>query len=230
MFKQKKNKPFEIFLEEVFFVQPSDKCEYTNLKLDFDKEFKTTFPVTTRILSKATQTGVKINNVNYVLFSWLNIENKICGWLCDVDKEEIPNYLCNSHKIFSKNIGGIKETLNWPEDFETFTQNQNFLFIPKYCSQGMKDRVEFYLEVCEEEKCTPIKTNDLIAFVEEANGDIIVYNSNEEVMLFAHDESYDTSEPIDGQPEVTFYKFNNAKNFIEFVEETSSQWERWIKK
>lgn len=228
--KKKKKNDFKVFAQETpWFYLSNFEVEHINHEIKLDNNFIKVFPKTTKLIQSSSQTAFKLNNELYILFSWKNKIGESCGWLNKFETE-FPEFLSENHNLLTKNIGGIKETYGSPDDEEMFTSNQNFLFIPSKAKKGMDGRSDFYIETCKKEGYTPIDTNNLISFMQEANGDIILYNSNEEVLLFAHDQCYETTIAMKNQPECTFYTFSNAKTFVEFVEVIAAQWLEWIKK
>ena len=124
-----KNLDFEAFKEDVsWFLKPNSNIVIKNSELRIGEEFKATFPKLNGLIQKARVTNIDIDSQAYTLFAWDNIDNRICGWLNKIEKAD--SYKCEmieEHELLLRNIGGIKESFNQPEN--SFTNNQNFLFI-----------------------------------------------------------------------------------------------------
>ena len=193
------------------------------------EEFKDTFPKLTELILKSRQTYLKIDHINYTLFAWETIDGQICGWLNKYEtKEEYKCELIQEHEILLRNIGGIRESFNAPEN--SFTNNQNFMFIGSECSKGIGDWADYYSMTCEEEGKNKIDHTNLVAFVQEANGAIALYDPlTKEVFLFSQDHSFENIEFMKNQPEFTFHTFKNVTTFENYVETLAQEWEKRIK-
>ncbi|MEM9338923.1 MAG: hypothetical protein AAGA66_09360, partial [Bacteroidota bacterium] len=92
------------------------------------------------------------------------MDGQICGWLNQQEtKEEFKYELIQEHELLIRNIGGIRESFNQPED--SFSNNQNFMFIGSECSRGIGDWDDYYSMTCEEEGKNQINFSNLLAFV-----------------------------------------------------------------
>lgn len=142
--------------------------------------------------------------------------------------EEYKCELIEEHELLLRNIGGIQETFNQPEN--AFSNNQNFMFIGSECSRGIGSWDDYYLMRCEDEHKEAIDYSNLLAFVYEANGALTLYEPiTKKILLFSHDHSFDNVEFLENQPEYTFHTFKNAINFVDYVEELARQWMKIIK-
>ena len=181
------------------------------------------------MILKSRRTYLTIDKVNYILFAWDTLDGKICGWLNPQEKNE--NYsseLLGEHKLLLRNIGGIKESFNGPED--SFSNHQNFMFIGSQCFTGIGDYYDYYSMMCEDEGKDPIDDSNLIAFAYEANGALTLYNPRtSKVLLFSHDHCFENVEFMESQPEFTFHTFKNTETFNEYAETLSGVWLNIIK-
>jgi hypothetical protein len=219
------NKDLAAFIDDIsWFFQENDKVEIEEKSFDLSDDFNLIFPKLTELIECARKTHLRINNVPHILFAWNDIDDEIFGWLNKIeDFENTPNQLSKEHKILLKNIGGIQESFNQPED--SLTNNQNFMFIGTECSFGIGSWDEYYKETCDEQNIESINHSKLICFVEEANGNKTLYDTiSNDILLFASDHCFDDIKPIDGQPEYTFYKYNNIKSFTDYVEKVADEW------
>jgi len=226
------NKDFEAFKKDIsWFINQSDKIEFleTENEIILSETFQKTFPILSSLIINARILNLKINNQSYKLFSWTNNENLSCGWLNKIEENFEPTLnLIEEHKLLLKEIGGIQESYNEPEP--SLTNNQNFLFIESECTTGIGDWDDYYEELCNEEDKPKIDFKEFICFVQEANGDVTLYNpKNKEVMLFAHDHCFDNVEFLENQPEYTFHKIHNIENFVDYVENLATEWKNEIK-
>ena len=164
-----------------------------------------------------------------ILFAWDRIDEDVCGWLNKIGDRE--SYFCDlipEHDLLIRNIGGIKETFNSPAD--SFSNNQNFMFLGADSSYGIGGWEEYYEESCMYENCKPIDHLHFIAFAEEANGALTIYDpANKKVMLFSHDHSFDNVSFMDGQPAYTFHTFKRVESFVDYVEALAKQWLNTVK-
>lgn len=224
-------KDFDIFKHEIsWFIKPTDKIELTKTALNFSDNFISTFPTLYKLVSQARVLEVTLTRqneiTNYKLLSWTDNERLKSGWLCKFDKGETEIELLPEHQLLVDNIGGIQESYKQLEtDKEILTDNQNFLFIKSDCTKGIGGWDDYYEDMCKEYEKSLIDYKDFICFVQEANGDITLYDpKSKEVMLFAHDHCFENVEFLENQPEYTFYKINGITNFIDYVETLAHQW------
>lgn len=221
------NIDFETFKNDItWFVKPTDKVELldTTLNYSLTKKFQETFPKLTNLIEKSRVLNLTINYQSYRLFSWTNKDNKSFGWLNKIESDKTTDIeLIDEHELILQEIGGIQESYNQPEP--SLTNNQNFLFIKSECSKGIGGWDDYYEMMCEEENKQKIDYKDFVCFVQEANGDVTLYDRNsKEVMLFAHDHCFDNVEFLENQPEYTFHKINGIKTFVDYVESLATEW------
>lgn len=225
------NTDFEALKKDIsWLINSSDKVEFLDSKeFVLSNNFKNTFPVLTELIEQARILDLKINDQLFKLFSWTSKNNLRCGWLNKIENEGISDLkLIEEHKLLLREIGGIQESYNQPE--ESLCNNQNYMFIASECSLGIGDWDEYYEEMCNEEEKQPIDSKDYICFVEEANGNLTLYNPmTKEVFLFANDHCFENVKFLENQPEYTFHKINNAINFVGYVETLASEWKNEIK-
>jgi hypothetical protein len=221
------NLDFEAFKNDItWFVKSTDKVDFldTTTNYNLTDDFQATFPILTKLIQKSSVLNLTINNQSYKLFSWTNKDNNSCGWLNKIEAD-INNdiELLDEHNLLLKEIGGIQESYNQPEP--SLCNNQNFLFIKSECTKGIGGWDDYYEMVCEEENKPQIDFKEFVCFVQEANGDVTLYDKNsKEVMLFAHDHSYDNVEFLENQPEYTFHKINGIATFVDYVEKLATEW------
>ena len=220
-----KNDDFRIFQNEVsWFIKPASNVELKAGDIRLSIEFEETFPKLTSLIKKARVTIADIDYAEYLLFAWDTEENLVCGWLNEIVKAE--SHFCEmipEHALLIRIIGGIREAFNQPEN--SFTNNQNFMFLGTECSRGIGDFNDYYNTMCEEENCTPIDFSNLLVFAEEANGALTIYDPyTKAVLLFSHDHSFEYVNFIEGQPHYTFHTFKGVNTFVDYVEVLAAQW------
>lgn len=223
-------KDFDIFKKEItWFIKPNSDVTFVKQDFRISEEFNNTFPKLSLLIKKARISNIKVDNQDYILFAWNNQENHICGWLNKIENEENEALeLINEHQLLLKNIGGIQESFNSPEN--SFCNNQNFMFINSECFKGIGEYEDYYTSACEEENFEKIDFSNFLSFAYEANGALTMYNSSsKEVFLFSHDHSFDNVSFVKNQPEYTFHSFKNVTTFIDYVEELANQWIEYIK-
>ena len=229
--KKEINPDFEAFKSEVcWFLSPKSKVEFQEQhEMRLSEGFKNTFPRLTELILKSRQTYLKIDHLNYILFAWDTIDGQICGWLNQQETVEDNNCeLIQEHEILITNIGGIRESFNQPED--SFSNNQDFMFIGSKCSRGIGNWEEYYSMTCEENGKKEMDYSKLIAFVHEANGALTLYDPlTKKVFLFSHDHSFDNAVTIDDQPKYTFHTFKNTVTFEDYIEALAREWMEIIK-
>lgn len=221
------NIDFETFKNDItWFTKPNDKVELLDTTLNFNltERFQATFPKMTSLIQKSRVLNLTINSQHYKLFSWTNKDYKSFGWLNKIESTNINDIeLIEEHEILLREIGGIQESYNQPE--VSLTNNQNFLFIKSECTKGIGGWDDYYEMMCEEENKPQIDYKDFICFVQEANGDVTTYDKHtKEVLLFAHDHSFDNVEFLENQPEYTFHRINGIKTFTDYVEQLATEW------
>jgi hypothetical protein len=218
---------FETFKKDItWFIKPTDKVEFldSNLDINLSDKFQETFPILTNLIQKSRKLKLTINNQVYRLFYWTNKDNISIGWLNKIESDKTNEIqLIEEHELLLKEIGGIQESYNQPEP--SLTNNQNFLFIKSEGSKGIGAWDDYYEELCKEENKPQIDYKDFICFVQEANGDLTLYDkTTKEVLLFAHDHCFDNVEFLENQPEYTFHKINEIETFVDYVENLATEW------
>ncbi|QNR25141.1 hypothetical protein [Croceimicrobium hydrocarbonivorans] len=225
------NKDFKVFKSEVnWFLSPDSKIEFQKQKeIRLSEEFKGTFPNLTKLILKSRATFLSIDTINYILFAWDTLDGKVCGWLNQQEAEqEFKCELIQEHHLLLQNIGGIRESFNPPEN--SCSNNQNFMFIASECSRGIGDYVNYYPTMCEEEGKHQIDYSTLLAFANEANGALTMYDpKTKKVFLFSHDHCFENVEFMENQPEYTFHTFKKVVIFEDYVEDLAKEWIEIIK-
>jgi len=229
--KEVANRDFEAFKKDIsWFIKPSTKVTFKSQDLRISEEFKQTFPALTELIASARVTFLEIDSISYILFAWDSDQGSICGWLNKLEEQDSHSCeLITEHEVLLRNIGGIRESFNQPEN--SFSNNQNFMFIGSECSIGIGDWDDYYSMTCEEDGFKKIDYSNYVAFVYEANGALTLYDrATKRVFLFSHDHSFDIVEFIENQPKYTFHCFKNVVTFVDYVEELAKQWSRVLKK
>ena len=99
------------------------------------------------------------------------------------------------------------------------------MFIGSECSRGIGDWDDYYSMACAEEGKNQIDYTHLLAFAEEANGALTLYDPlTKKVQLFSHDHSFENVDFVKNQPEYTFHTFKNEETFENYVEALAKEW------
>jgi hypothetical protein len=107
------------------------------------------------------------------------------------------------------------------KDFEQF----NFLFQKSKCQKSLGYLTDYYHDMCEDSGISPMSVENMISFVEEANGSRTIYDLNtNKIYLFSHDHCYDYLTFLPDQPEYTFHYIENINSFTEYAETLALQW------
>jgi hypothetical protein len=221
------NLDFEEFKRNIsWFVKSQDKIEFLNTDFGFEpsEEFQNTFPKLSSLVREARILNLKINDQLYRLLSWTNKDNASCGWLNIIETNIEPAIeLIDEHKMLLNEIGGIQESYNQPEP--SLSNNQNFLFIASLCLKGIGGWDSYYDDMCKEYGKPKISYEGFVCFVQEANGDVTVYDPiTKAVLLFSHDHCFDNVEFMENQPKYTFHTINGINNFVDYVEKLAEEW------
>jgi hypothetical protein len=221
----------EAFVANIpWFIEPSSKVVLNSQVIQLSKEFKQTFPLLTKLIKSARVTAVTIDTISYTLFAWDNRDGFTSGWLNKIESEdEYGCELITEHQLLLASIGGIQESFDQPEN--SFSNNQNFMFLGSECFQGIPAWNEYYPRVCKAGGFEAIECSSFVTFVNEANGAQTMYDpASKKVYLFSHDHSFDNVEVLAGQPEYTFHRFKNVTTFVDYVEALAKQWIGYLKK
>lgn len=207
--------------------------QYSAGILRLSPSFKKAFPLLSDLIGKARVLDIRLKEHSYQLLSWSEkgSQEENMWWLCETnisDKPLLP--FLDEHNILIDNLGGIAASfyLNIPKPLNA---NQNFMFIPNYCTLGLDERggLEYYKNVCAEHDCQPIQTQHLLKFAHEAGGALSFCDpANATVLLYANDHDFNYVTVLPGQPEYTFYTINGVRTFTDYVETLAKQWLEWV--
>lgn len=228
--KKNTNPDFEAFKSDVsWFVSPKSNIELHDRQgIRLSAACRNTFPVLSELIDLSRQTYLTIDDVEYVLFAWDSQDGQVCGWLNKQESPDAYTYeFIEEHELLLRNIGGIQESFNAPE--QALSNNQNFLFIGSECTKGIGDWDDYYTMLCTEDGKKEIDHAHLLAFVHEANGALTLYDpKTKKVLLFSHDHSFDNVDFLENQPAYTFHRIHNADTFTDYVEKLARQWKQII--
>jgi hypothetical protein len=192
--------------------------------------FKKQFPILTLLVEQARVLDVIIKKSAYKLLSWdeKNSDTSM-GWLCKAPANYPPLPFLEEHRMLADCIGGIFEVY-CNNEADRLDMNQNFMFIPEYCEQGLGKTRESYEHVCSLYKVEPITTEHLLEFAHEAGGIHSFYDPNTaEVLIYAPDHSSTYLLQLPNQCEFTFYTIRGIRTFTDYVETLAQQWLDWVK-
>jgi len=197
------------------------------------QEFESTFPALASLLRKATVIDfVAENNQSFRQYIWTHKTGCTTGWLCRMEHQRPQDVTyISEHLLLAKQVGGIIHYWCGHEnDVLTVIDNNNFTFTLKDCTTGLGGHEDYYYELCEEE-AAPLDISKFTVFALEANGDITLYNTETKQVYVFLPGDYSPFEftPVEGQPLGTFYKYDRAETFVEFVELLAKQWLEIIK-
>jgi len=217
---------FEEFKGDItWFIKATDRVSIKQSKIDLSSDFEATFPSLARLVKQARVLSITINDGTYRMLSWNRKDNKPCGWLCQLESPGVSDLaILPEHQLLLNNIGGIRESYNPPDD-DIFTNNQNFLFIKSECEQGLGYSQVYYDDMCRDLDIDRLPEDNLVMFVEEANGARTLYDLlTKQVYLFSHDHCFNYVTFLEGQPEYTYHLINGVTTFRDYVETLAQQW------
>lgn len=211
-----------------------------NVKLELTDEFKEKFPQFTRLIESAEISEISVNDILHRMYVWSSKDNNRFVWICDTalktdivrkptqDEENlVSSDILPEHLLLVRNVGGIIETWDLPDDESFMTWAKNFVFSLQY-SYKLQNTDFIYSEdgwifdEVEESKKLPVK--DLICFSEEANGNLTIYNKyTGEIFLLLGDHCFEYVDVVDGHPEYSFYTIRGISHFTEYAELLASQ-------
>ncbi len=236
------NQDFKKFNEKVsWFNHKNEFIEVTDdVDLDLTKEFEKTFPSLFYLVSISRKHSIKFKGSKFILYAWDMPSGDICGWLCEIENNQIKKKnILPEHRLILQNIGGIKEYFSGPDSTEldginynrALTANQNFMFIESHCENGVGDYQNYYEDRCKEDNCNRMETDDFLVFAVEGNGDKTLYHRiTTKVLLLLHDHDFNFVEPIEGQPESTFYRIKGVSTFFDYIDILAKQWIKHVQK
>lgn len=203
-------------------------------------DFKTTFPLFSKLVSFAEITEVKINDDFYRLFTWRDKNKEKFGWLGDLKKMPIhkrslydskqiypaSSEFLKEHILFIENVGGIAALWDGPEDENFMTWGKDFIFSLSSCYKFKSQETIYHKDSCwiYETVKNPLDISKLLCFSQEGNGNMTFYNTEtSEIFLLLTDHSYEYVTKLEGHPEYSFYTINGVKTFVEYVELLAKQ-------
>lgn len=218
---------FIYFKKEIIWFQgPKDIVKTNPTELPVSDFFINQFPNMNALVQKARMLEIIKNENTYKLLSWDDKNGNPCGWLMQFSENPLIQII-EPHQLFVRCLGGIQESYNVPPD--AFNLNQNYMFSPRYCQQGIGGLDVYYRWKCETDKKKPIDHRHWISFVGEASGNYTLYDPvTEYVYLFASDHAFKNISIVEGQPEYTFYTINGVRTFTDYVETLAKQWLEWV--
>jgi hypothetical protein len=189
---------------------------------DFDR----LFPELSLILHSAVVTCVMAGGRRYHLYTWLRPDGCACDWLSPLPSADPMCSLHPDHRVLLTSFGGIVERSNEPE---WWILNHNDVLTERL-AHGNATFIRSYAWAFEE-ACVEIPV-DLDAFypiAEEANRNTtFCHRLSGEVVLFAHDHTFDHVEQFPGCPPYTFYRLSAASRLPDWVNAVALQWRTWI--
>lgn len=194
----------------------------------FSQQFLQTFPTLAQLIQQANICEITCDEQNFRLFSWHCQDNVTRGWLNKIETLDYQQGICQDfiaeHNLLLNEIGGIQECSENPNN--SFSNNQNFMFVGSECRQAMFYNLNEYLDDCRIENISPIDFENWICFVEEANGGEIIYNpKTTEVLMVTGDHCFNYVTPLVGQPSDDYiYHIDGVTTFVDFVEQFALQW------
>jgi hypothetical protein len=183
-------------------------------------QFRERFPQLTSLLSNARVTLVSKGDRQYQLYGWTTHEDRSAGWLCPLPSTAaaMPAFLHPDHQLVLRSFGGIVESWNIPD--ESWLLNLNSALCKETTQVGIGGWEDYYLQECASEGVQPlINPADYVSFAFEANGNMTAYHrQSAALVLFAHDHAFDYVIPVEGAPELTFYRIRDCPTLHAWIE------------
>jgi hypothetical protein len=196
-------------------------------------------PNLARLLDLATVTDIDVTDIDVSdidasageraleLLAWDGRDGQRAGWLCAAPTAKPPNNLFVEHQHLLRDFGGIVERFNE-------TENTWLLNLHGALTQHEADRdLEFFgaYDWILEGADWPIQETDFYNIAAEANGNMTMcHRQTGEIILFASDHAFTHITPLEGVPERSLYKINDAPTFRDWVETFAQQWLNNIKR
>ena len=184
--------------------------------------FRAMFPALTRLLEAAHTSRVRIDDANYVLFSWEGPEG-ISSWLAPPAESTVDAALFPAHRALLREFGGISERTNEPDGSWLLNTNESLTL-----REAQHDATFISDYGWAFEKAPggiPIDTAAYYSMSREANGNnTLCHRVTGDVLLFAPDHAFNYVRPLEGCPDYTLYRINGADTFVGWVEAIAHQW------
>jgi hypothetical protein len=157
-----------------------------------------------------------VTHISYDTKNFYFYESTECGFMV-YRPETISTLICELHRKIIKEIGVIKEVFCIKEN-PTF-ENFGFIFNCEADSDIMNSITVDYKQKCRRVNLPiVINTMELFPVAYEANGNIILYDKNKTIYLYAFDTSRANISLLDNVPHLTFYKFDEIDNFKQYAQ------------
>lgn len=214
-------------------IKRQDICfsDFKGSRFQADEIFAKTFPLMTSLLEKAIILEFNINNnLSFRQYVWTLSDGSTAGWFCRADHcVPVGRNIIPEHSLLAQKVGGIIEY--WVDNKhsindKTLIENKKFMFCLADTVKGIGGWEENYKEYCEKEGITPLDSDNYVTFALGSNGNSTFYNyKTKEVFVFLHDgySPFDFT-LVEGQPEYTIHRIDEANTFDQYVELLASQW------
>ena len=180
-----------------------------------------------RLLSAATATPVRIDDVDHELLAWGPPTDRR-GWLCrlpelDVDDAEIPEAL----RAVWTATGGIVERFGETSD-SWWWLNCGDVLTREVSGLPVDQTLDAYEWMWADEGLRmPIAATDYVPVAGEANGNLtLTHRRTGQVVWFAPDHFTSDVTVLPGCPEYTLYTFDGAPDLASWIEMGAAQWAR----
>lgn len=217
---------WNIFVESVpWFVKSNSKYIVGDKRkgIDFDNEFISKFSFLSKLLSLADCTSILIDEAEYELFAWTDIEGYRIGWLCPVASKELTDEIFSDHNLLLNNFGGIIERFNEPDG--TWLLNMNDALTVRESLNDASFIEDYRWSFDDEGVEIPIALHDFYSIACEENGNrTLCDRKTGHVLFWAPDHSFDHITVYENCPEFTLYSIDGVFRFGDWVENIAKQW------
>jgi len=217
---------WSVFIESVpWFVNSESKILVGEQRkcIDLGTDFQNKFPLLSKLLIRADKTSVTIDDSQYELFAWDDIENYRIGWVCPIPPKERINEIYEDHNLLFTGFGGIIEQFNEPENTWLLNMNDSLTLRESIHDGSFIEDYRWSFDDAGVE--IPIVLNDYYLIAREANGNAtLCHRKSGNIVFWAPDHSFDHISVFKNCPEYTLYSINGVTQFSEWVENIARQW------
>jgi len=187
------------------------------------RAFPALFPELARLLASSFVTHVETADRAYVLHSWEDEDGGARSWLCPRPVDRPPPDVYPAHRVLLESFGGVVERSN--ELIDSWLLNHNDVLTAEEARHDATFIEEYGWAFDAFPGGIPIDLAAYYSIAREANGNTtLCHRLTGEVLLFAHDHSFDHIVPLAGCPEYSLYRIPTAPTFETWVAAVATQW------
>jgi hypothetical protein len=186
----------------------------------------TGLPGTSRLLSTATATLVRIDGVDHELLAWGPATDRR-GWLCRLPEPYNDARIPEALRAVWNATGGIVEYFG-DVSGSWWWLNCTDVLTREAAGWPVEQMLGDYEWIWTDEGLRmPIAAADYVPVAREANGNLaLAHRRTGQVLWFAPDHSTSGVTVLPGCPEYSLYTFDDAPDLASWIETSAAQWAR----